>query len=317
MDYIELRFEVPGEKVDLVSTFLIAGGYDTFEICDLSDLVENAGAMFGDYIEDELIEKQSAEPTIKFYMEKEDEDRAKEIRDYLLGVCQKLGITDLSAEITLVENSDWDTRWKKYFYPFPVGDRLFILPTWEEAQAEAVKGREIIRIDPAAAFGTGTHATTRLCLEAMEQAIREGDRVLDMGCGSGILGIGARKLGAREVVSVDIDEAAVRTAKENFEQNEIAEKEENFICGNILSEEEKLLQMGSGYDLVLANIVAQIIQEMAPLLFAALKKGGTLLASGILETREEEVKKVLLGAGFSYHGTEELDEWVCMKFTKP
>ncbi len=316
MDYIELRFEVPKEKVDLVSTFLVAGGYDTFEICDLSDLVENAGAMFGDYIEDNLLENQSNPPAIKFYMEKEEEERAKEIRDYLLGVCSKLGIDGVSAEIVLVENSDWDTRWKKYFYPFPVGERLFIKPTWEDVEEEMVKGREIIEIDPAAAFGTGTHATTRLCLESMEKSIKQGDRVLDMGCGSGILGIGAKKLGAGELVSVDIDEAAVRTAKENFEQNGLSSKDLTFICGNILTEKEKLMQMGTGFDLILANIVAQIIQEMAPLLYAALKENGTLLASGILETREEEVKKVLLGAGFRYLATHSSEEWVCMESTK-
>jgi len=139
--------------------------------------------------------------------------------------------------------------------------------------------------------------------------------VLDMGCGSGILGIGAKRLGASDLVAVDIDEAAVRTSRENFEKNGIPLKDVSLICGNILEEKDKLSQMGGGFDLILANIVAQIIKEMAPLLHAALKTGGTLLASGILKCREEEVKSVLLEAGFAYRQTHESEEWVCMEFT--
>lgn len=316
MDYIELSFKVPQEKVDLVSTFLVAGGYDTFEVCDLSDLLENAGAMFCDYIEDALLEQQNAPPAIKFYMEKEERAKAEEILAFVLGVSEKLGWNDVTGEITLVENSDWDTRWKQYFYPFPVGDRLFIKPTWEEVSPEVIGDRAVIEIDPAAAFGSGTHATTRLCLESLEKVISKGDRVLDMGCGSGILAIGAKKLGAGETVGVDIDEAAVRTSRENFEKNEIPMDDVTLICGNILSEKDKLEQMGKGFDLILANIVAQIIKDMAPLLLDALKPGAVLLASGILESREEEVKKTLVEAGFVYRKTHASDEWVCMEFTK-
>lgn len=316
MDYVELRFDVPREKVDLVSTFLVAGGYDTFEVQDFSDILETAGEVFSDYIEDDLLDKKEEAPAIKFYMEREDTARAEEIRDYLLGVCSKLGWEDVKGEITLVEGSDWDTRWKQYFYPFPVGNRLFIQPSWEEPDKDLTKGREIILIDPAAAFGSGTHATTRLCLEALETVLKVGDRVLDMGCGSGILGIGAKKLGAGELVAVDIDEAAVRTSRENFEKNDIPLDDVTLICGNILTEEDKLSQMGGNFDVICANIVAQIIKEMSPHLYNALNPGGTLLASGILEEREEEVKKVLLEAGFLLRAVHKDDEWVCMELTK-
>ncbi len=315
MDYIELSFSMPQEKVDLVSTFLVAGGYDTFEICDLSDLVENAGVMFCDYIEDALLEQQNAPPAIKFYLEREERARAEEIRGFLLGVCQNLGWNDVSAQIRLVENSDWDVAWKKYFYPFPVGEKLFIQPSWEEIPPEA-EGREVLLIDPAAAFGSGTHATTRLCLEAMEPILKKGDCVLDMGCGSGILAIGAKKLGAGKTVAVDIDEAAVRTTKENFQKNSIPDDDLTLICGNVLESERDRKEMGNGFDLIFANIVAQIIKEMAPILYNALKEGGTLLASGILSSREEEVKFALLEAGFQYRSTHSDEEWVCMEWTK-
>ncbi len=315
MDYIEILISVPQEKVDLVSTFLVAGGYDTFEVCDCSDLLENAGAMFYDYIEDDLLEKQSAPPAIKIYLEREEGDKAEEICSFVLGVCKELGWEDVKASHRLVENSDWDTRWKQYFYPFPVGEKLFVQPSWEEVPKEA-EGREVIFIDPAAAFGSGTHDTTRLCLEAMEPTLKQGDRVLDMGCGSGILAIGAMKLGADSVVAVDIDEAAVRTSKENFEKNHIPAEKTHLICGNVLEEGDKREEMGSSFDLICANIVAQIIKDMAPILLKALKPGGILLASGILVSRAGEVKEALLQAGFIYRETHTSGEWVCMEWTK-
>ncbi|MBQ4037613.1 MAG: 50S ribosomal protein L11 methyltransferase [Clostridia bacterium] len=316
MDYVELEFTVPQDKVDLVSTFLVAGGYDTFEVQDLADLVENAGAMFCDYIEDELLDHRDDTPKIRFYMEREEESRAREIRDYLLGVCTTLGYEDITAEIRLVEGSDWDTRWKKYFYPFPVGERLFIKPAWDEVPEEQTRGREIIEIDPAAAFGSGTHATTRLCLEAAETCLKPGDRVLDMGCGSGILGIGAAKLGASYLCAVDIDEAAVRTTAENLEKNGIDLAMTSLICGNVLAEEDKLSAMGGGYQVILANIVAQIIKDMAPLLYRALEPDGTLLASGILECREQEVRAALEEAGFIFKNVRRSEEWVLLEMTK-
>lgn len=307
---------MPQDKVDLVSTFLVAGGYDTFEICDLSDLVENAGAMFGDYIEDELLERQSAPPTIKFYMEKEERPKAEEILAYLSGVCARLGMEDVSGSIRLVENSDWDVRWKQYFYPFPVGEKLFIKPVWEEVPAEVIGTRQVIEIDPAAAFGSGTHATTRLCLESLERAVKPGARVLDMGCGSGILAIGAAKLGAGDLVAVDIDEAAVRTTRENLEKNGIDSRKAVLICGDVLADEAARTRMGGEFDVICANIVAQIIKDMSRVLYDALKEGGVLLASGILQSREEEVKEHLLRAGFSVREVFTSEEWVCMELTK-
>ena len=316
MDYLELKIKLPKEKVDLVSTFLVAGGYDTFEICDHSDLIESAGEMFCDYIEDDLFEKQSLPPEIKFYFDAGDREKAEEILSFVTGVCKNLGYTDVSGEITLVENSDWDTRWKQYFYPFPVGDKLFIKPCWEEVEEETVGNRAVIDIDPAAAFGSGTHDTTRLCLEGVERELVKGDKVLDMGCGSGILGIGAIKLGASSCVSVDIDDAAVRTAKENFEKNGILSEDNIFLCGDIISDTALRAQMGGEFDLICANIVAGIIGSMAPYLYTALKKDGTLLASGILEEREEEIKAILLSAGFRLVSTHRSGGWVCLTLRK-
>jgi len=317
MDYIEVQFSMPQDKVDLVSTFLVAGGYDTFEISDYSDLVENAGAMFGDYIEDELLQKEKDPPAIRFYLDRKEREKAEGIVRFVNGVCDELGWKgEIRGQIRLIEDSDWDVAWKKYFYPFPVGEKLFIKPAWETVGEDVIQKRKVIEMDPAAAFGSGTHATTRLCLESMERVLHPGDSVLDMGCGSGILGIGAKLLGAGRVTAVDIDEAAVRTTGENFEKNHVATSDLTLICGNVLTEEDKRHEMGGGFDLICANIVAQIIKEMAPILYSAANPGATLLASGILTSREEEVKEVLLAAGFSHVKSHISEEWVCMELKK-
>ena len=315
MDYWECTISLPREKVDLVSTFLVTGGYDSFEISDLSDLMESAGAVFADYIEDELLARRDEAPVIRLYFDRAEEDRARGAQSFISGVARQLGWDDIACTLTLVENSDCDVRWKQYFHPFPVGEKLYVKPSWETEVPADARGRGIIEIDPDAAFGTGTHATTYLCLLQLEKDLRPGDRVLDMGCGSGILGIGAKRLGAEEVVSVDIDENAVRIAAENFEKNGCGENA-RFICGNVLTDRDALMQMGDGFDLICANIVAGIIRDMAPILYAALKPGGRLLASGILASRREEVTDSLTAAGFVPAEEMIKEDWLCLTFTK-
>ena len=315
MDYWECTIALPREKVDLVSTFLVAGGYDSFEISDLSDLMESAGAVFADYIEDDLLARRDEAPFIRLYFDSGEGEKAEGARRFILGVAKELGWEDISCRVTLVENSDWDTRWKQFFHPFPVGDKLYVKPSWEKADPEEAGERGIIEIDPDAAFGTGTHATTFLCLLELEKQLRPGDKVLDMGCGSGILGIAAKRLGAGEVVSVDIDENAVRIAAENFAKNGCRDND-LFICGNVLTDQEALVRMGRGFDLICANIVAGIIKEMAPILYEALEPGGRLLASGVLSARREEVAEALTRAGFIPLEEENKDDWLCLVFTK-
>ncbi len=315
MDYWECTISLPREKVDQVSAFLVAGGYESFEISDLSDLLENAGVVFADYIEDDLLARQDEAPLIRLYFDRAEEDEARGAASFILGVAKQLGWDDITCSVTLVENSDWDTKWKQFFRPFPVGEKLFVKPSWETDLPAEAKGRRVIEIDPDAAFGTGTHATTYLCLLQLERNLKAGDRVLDMGCGSGILGIGAKRLGCGEVVSVDIDENAVRIAEENFEKNGCRENS-RFLCGNVLSDQKTLAAMGGGFDLICANIVAGIIREMAPILYAALKKGGFLLASGILSCRRDEVMEAVTAAGFIPLSEEMKEDWLCIVFTK-
>lgn len=316
MNYWEICISLPREKVDLVSTFLVAEGYDTFQVEDYSDLLVNAGEMFSDYIEDDLLAKENTPPSIHLYFGEEETAAVKSLKKSLCQFVAQNAWTDVAVKSTFVENSDWDTRWKEYFQPFCVGDFLCVKPGWETEEKFDSSGRKEIVIDPGAAFGTGTHATTYLCLDRLEKYLHSGDRVLDMGCGSGILGIGAKKLGAKEVISVDIDPDAVRIAKENFIKNNCLGSD-LFLCGNAIEDSFVRAQIGQGFDLVLANIVAGIIEEMAKILFDCLRSGGVLLASGILKTRRGEVLDHLAAAGFEMVEEKSREDWLCLVMKKP
>lgn len=233
-----------------------------------------------------------------------------------------------------LNSADWENNWKEFFKPFTV-DRIVIAPTWEElpedltslasvdevhtfvhAEADVQEAADvkeetenadpadktvtpdiIIRIDPGMAFGTGTHETTRLCLRELQKTLHAGDKVLDLGCGSGILGIAAMKLGAEKIVSVDIDEQAVAVAEENFEINEVAKEKISFFVGNVVDDlalQDKLkAEAADGFDLVTVNILADVIAVMMPTLDQYLKKDGILITSGILNEKEQLIRDAI------------------------
>ena len=233
-----------------------------------------------------------------------------------------------------LNSADWENNWKEFFKPFTV-DRILIAPTWEElpedlgsvcpveeihtfvhteeaAETSGTNGKEagavdpeqkgqtpdiIIRIDPGMAFGTGTHETTRLCLRELQNYLKAGDKVLDLGCGSGILGIAAMKLGAERIVSVDIDEQAVAVAEENFEINEVAKEKSSFYIGNVVDDlalqETLKAECDTGFDLVTINILADVIAVMMPALDQYLKQDGILITSGILNEKEQLIRDAI------------------------
>jgi ribosomal protein L11 methyltransferase len=212
----------------------------------------------------------------------------------------------LTYELSGVREEDWATAWKKYFHPVPVGKKLLICPSWEEAPAD---GRLIMRLDPGMAFGTGTHETTRLCLEALEQHIHGGEEVLDMGCGSGILSIGSLLLGAKNTVGVDIDEVAVRVATENAAINGV-ESKASFLCGDLAD------KVTGDFDVICANIVADVILRFAPLVPGFLRPGGVFVVSGIIEPREADVREALEALGFRQTARLESGGWVCIALAR-
>lgn len=307
--------------VEEISNLLIISGVDTFTVEDLSDLKETlaGGEIFYDYIDDSLLNAEKSAPVIYAYFSSDEDGEA--LYNNAISSLEKLkeqddGYAGLNLERDEVRDEDWENNWRQYFKPFPVGERLVVKPTWETLPQDMAKGREIIEIDPSSSFGTGSHATTKLCMENLERIIQGGEHVLDMGCGSGILTIAALKLGAKDAVAVDIDEIAARIAKENMEQNSYFSDRVTVFDGDVMSNAQLYSKIGEDYDVICANIVAGIIIIMADMFYEKIKTGGYLIASGIISERENEVRKAVEKAGFKTVNKYALDNWSAIVFTK-
>lgn len=306
--------------VEEISNLLVICGVDTFTIEDYSDLEEtlSGGGIFYDYIDDELLKSNDKTPVVYAYFSS-DEDGIL-LYDVTVKALEELkeregfeGITLLRDE---VRDEDWENNWRQYFKPFAVGESLTVKPTWEELPSELSEGRHVIEIDPSSSFGTGSHATTKLCMERLEKIVVGGEHVLDMGCGSGILTIAALKLGARDAIAVDIDEVAARIAEDNMRQNNFDSASVKVYDGDILSSPELYNKVGGDFDVICANIVAGIIIMMADMFYEKLKSGGRLIASGIISEREDEVRLALEKAGFETVESDSQDDWSVIIFTK-
>lgn len=207
-----------------------------------------------------------------------------------------------SVFIDDLSNEDWEENWKKYYHTFKIGDRVVIKPSWEQYCAQA--GEVVVNIDPGMAFGTGIHASTRFCLRFLDQYVRGGERVVDAGCGSGILSIAAVKLGADRVFAMDIDELAVRIAQENVELNGLSDRIA-VQAGDIVESVR-----GQHADMVLANITAEVVVELIPVVAPVLDRGGYLFGSGIVDSRWPSVKKALQDNGFEIGQVLQDVDWI-------
>ncbi len=307
--------------IEPVSGILLLNGICGYEVCDSEDFtnfLENKEVYF-DYIEDELLKLRDCETTVTFYVpensqgietilavKNELERLKREDPDGVFG-------TLIAEDDTRLEEQDWENNWKKYFKPFPVGKSLMIKPTWETLENN--EDRIVIEIDPSSSFGTGSHTTTRLCLEKIEEVLgKESDptkiRMLDMGCGSGILGIAAVKMGVTHVNAVDIDENSARIAGENYEVNHIEKDKYAVYAGNILDNETLYHTINAEkYDLIAANIVADVIIWMTPCFKEFLAENGKLVVSGIIAERSGEVIAALEKGGFRVIDFTEKEEW--------
>ena len=268
---------------DMISATLAELGIQGVEIEDRQPLTEEEKQqMFVDILPELPADDGTAR--VSFYLEPEEDNpgilaRVREELENLRNFTDIGEGTILSSE---TEDADWINNWKQYFKPIPVGEKLVIRPTWETYRGEAGENRVVLDLDPGLAFGTGTHETTRLCLQLLEKAVKPGQALLDVGCGSGILSVASLLLGAGSAVGVDIDELAVKTARENAALNHV---EDRFtaICGD-------LTQHVSGrFDIVAANIVADVILRLTKDIPTFLKPGGIYIMSGIIDTREDEV----------------------------
>ncbi len=299
MEWTDISITVPRRyagTAEAVATMIANGG---IYIEDYADLEEQAWEIAHvDLIEQELLDKPRDIVIVHMYLAP-DENPA-EVLPLFRERLDAAGI-DYQLNTAGVEQEDWQNAWKQYYHAMEIGRRLAIVPGWETYETD----RTVITMDPGMAFGTGTHETTSLCLETLDELVKGGERVLDIGTGSGILAIAALKLGAARAEGVDIDPMCVRTAGENAQRNGVADRF-TVLVGD-------LSDKASGtYDLITANIVAAAILSLAPAVPALMKDGGRFIASGIIDERREEVLAGLEAAGLRPLEIKEKRGWVCI-----
>lgn len=317
MKYIELKIYTSKQGIEQLTVMMLARGIDYLSIDDPDDMEDilNKKHEYGwDYIEDELKENLDREPTVAVYFDDTPEDREtiQQIKDEVAQLKQQVeaGAFGEGADFgrlhvvdTVVDDEDWKDKWKEFFKPTKITDRLVVKPTWEEY--EPAEGEVVIQIDPGMAFGTGTHETTSLCLKLMEKYLGdtpEDKKVLDVGCGSGILAIGAALLGSRDILGVEIDQDAVNVAIENVELNQVSDAVK-VIQGD--------LTKGIDYkgDIIVANLMADLVMMLSESAMAHMEKGGVFISSGILVEKKEIVSEAIKAAGFEIIEIAEDGEW--------
>ncbi len=302
MNYTEVKIYVKTEDTERASNIAVMAVPYGIYIEDYSDLEQAAWEIAHiDLIDEDLLQKDRAESIVHIYIE--EGNNPAEAVSFISDRLTAEKIT-FRIETDGCSEDDWADKWKAFFKPTPVGERLFVRPIWIDDYDAG--DRAVLNIEPGAAFGTGTHDTTRLCLETLDKIIKDGDTVLDIGCGSGILAIASMLLGATEGFGVDIDELAVKTAKENGKMNGLDEPELKFVCGDLADKVTKQ------YDVVVANIVADIIILFSTQVRAFMKQGAKFIASGIIDTRADEVVNALQSAGLKLAERIEHGGWVCL-----
>ncbi len=305
MDWTEIKIKVKTEDIERASAIAnMAVSYGIY-VEDYSDLEEQAWEIAHvDLIEQELRDRDKRFGIIHIYIS--EEDNAAEAAGYL---CELLSADKISYEIEKldVNDSDWADGWKKFFKCTEVGEKILIRPSWEDYDKNT--NRIVLSIDPGAAFGTGTHATTSLCLELLEGYVTDKSRVLDIGSGSGILSIGAILLGAEHADGVDIDAQSVKVAKENAEINGVTDKT-NYIVGDLAD------KISGKYNIVCANIVADVIIRLLENVDNYMEEDAVLITSGIIDSREKDVAAAFEKFGFTVEKRLTRDNWcafVCKK----
>lgn len=308
MKWTEVYIKTTQEACDAVSEMLTSIGSAGVVIEDPSEIrrqIERPGSL--DYADDEFLESLGTDVTVKAYFNQEHnpDELAVLIKEKLRFISQFLDTGEGFTGYKEVDDEDWSTAWKKYYKPFNISDRVVIKPSWEQYAEK--DGEIVVELDPGMAFGTGTHETTRLCSQLMERYVREGDFVIDVGCGTGILSIIASKLGAGRIEAIDIDEVAVRVAEENCAINGV--QDSVHVSKGVLSDLKPVKA-----DIVVANIIADVIVNLSGIMTDYLKKGGTLLTSGIIKERKDEVIEAYTQKGFEFVSLDELGEWVAIVF---
>ena len=304
MVWTEIKLKIPtarAEEAAGIANMVVPYG---LYLEDYSDLEQQAVEIAHiDLIDEELLQKNRDEAVIHLYLPSN--ENARESLSFLKERFEAANIP-FQADTGKVDPKDFENNWKKYFKSTEIGQRLCICPSWEQYNNK--ENRRVLKIDPGAAFGTGTHATTAMCLALLDQFAAPGQTVLDIGCGSGILSIAAVLLGAERATGIDIDPVAVKVARGNAALNGLS-AQTDFLVGNLNKE------ITNRYSVVCANIVADVIMALAPDVPGLLAPGGRFLCSGIIDSRAEEVRAALLQAGLQITNTVTESNWVALAAT--
>lgn len=301
MRYIEVTVNTPGAEIDARCQEMAdmgAGGFVIENEEDFKDFLEQ-NHQYWDYVDDELENQFAGVSRIKCYLT-DDEDG--------IAVLRRINAAYDDVTTSYVEDSDWENNWREYYKPIEVGEKLVVVPEWEEAPQD---GRLPLRLDPGLIFGTGSHATTRMCLAALEEFSKPGVRVLDLGCGSGILGIGALILGCDSCLGVDIDPKAPDVVMSNAALNGIGADKMTAWAGDIIADSSLRARIGGRYQLVLANIVADVIIPLSAVVRQFMAPGAVFICSGIIEHRWPETEAALISNGFEIFDHKSEEEWHC------
>ena len=304
--WLEGTLDTTEEELEGLCARLTANGVTGFAIEDEEDFktfLEN-NRQYWDYVDEDLLERMKGVCRVKFYVT-DDEDGKKQLERWLTGI-------DQPYELTSLGDNDWAHSWQKYYKPMPVGEKIYIVPEWERDEP-VPEGKTPLYLNPGLTFGTGSHASTQLCLMGLEQYTVPGRPVLDLGCGSGILSIASLALGASTAVAVDIDPKAVDVAYENAALNGIGKDRYTVLAGNVLDDESLVADLAKQrYALVLANIVADVIIPLSAKAGAFLDEDGVFLCSGIIDTRAHEVEEALERNGLHIFERREQNGWVAL-----
>ena len=318
MEWLEVHIDTNHAGLEPLEIFLSANGVDGVVIDDEQDFqsfLEN-NHQYWDYVDEDLEASMKGKSRITFYLPADGDgfDQLAHLRTALQGFkdahAGKYGTLLMTLEN--LKDADWENNWKQYYKPMEIGERLLVIPEWEQ---ETVKGQAKyagkipLILEPGLTFGTGSHATTRLCLTALEKHITGGQTVLDLGCGSGILSIAALLLGADHAVACDIDEKCMDVAYENAALNGVGRDRYTVRWGDVVTDQALRQELGGPYDVVVANIVADVIKALASTVRPLVKEGGIFLCSGIIDDRAEEVARCLRDNGWTIAETRSSEGW--------
>lgn len=304
--WIEVKIVTSSDALEAVSGVFYTLDVKGVAIEDPRDILEREqGPLSWDFADINIFEYGKDAAVIKGYFC--EEDNIEEIKSYIeekLAYIKELGIDIGEGKVIVnaVYEEDWANNWKKYYKPTKIGEKIVIKPIWEEYNSK--ENEIIVEMDPGMAFGTGTHETTKMCIEALEKRVQKESTVFDIGTGSGILAITAAKLGAKKVIGVDLDPVAVDSAKQNIGFNKLDNIE--IIHGNLMD------VINGKAEVVVANIIAEVIILLCEDVKKFLKKNGYFISSGIIKDRKEDVINELTTVGFKIHEINELGEWVCI-----